>query len=72
MSARTESETVKTNAELKKLRKFKLPNGNIEYFFDHVGFTGKYTGGRIYFLPDNPNKICYIGYIGKHLPTKNY
>lgn len=72
MSARTESETVKTNTELKKLRKFKLPNGNIEYFFDHVGFTGKYTGGRIYFLPDNSNKICYIGYIGKHLPTKNY
>lgn len=72
MNARTESETVKSNDELKKLRRFKMPNGNEEYFFDHVSFTGKYNGGRIYFLPDNPNKKCYIGYIGRHLPTKNY
>ncbi|MGN0462818.1 MAG: hypothetical protein ACI4HZ_10305 [Ruminococcus sp.] len=72
IGARTESETVKSDTELKNLRKFQLPNGSEEYFFDHIGFTGKYSGGRIYFLPDNSNNKCYIGYIGRHLPTKKY
>lgn len=71
LGARTESETVKSNPKLKKLRCFKLPNGEEKYFFDHVGFSGKYSGGRIHFLPDNKNQKCYIGYIGKHLDTKN-
>lgn len=72
MGARTESETVKSDTDLKALRRFKLPDDNEEYFFDHVGFTGKYTGGRIYFIPDNANNRCFIGYIGRHLPTKKY
>ena len=72
MGARTESETVKSTPALSKFRKFRLPNGNEEHFFDHVGFNGKYSGGRIYFLPDNCNKRCFIGYIGRHLPTKNF
>lgn len=72
MGARTESETVKSDTDLKALRRFKLLDGNEEYFFDHVGFTGKYTGGRIYFIPDNANNRCFIGYIGRHLPTKKY
>lgn len=72
MDARTESATVKSEPDLRNYRKFRMPNGNEEFFFDHVGFTGKYTGGRIYFLPDNPNNRCYIGYIGRHLPTKKY
>lgn len=72
MDARTESATVKSDPQLKNYRKFRLPDGKEEYFFDHVGFTGKYSGGRIHFLPDNINKKCYIGYIGKHLPTKQY
>lgn len=72
MGARTESETVKSDTELKNLRRFKLPNGDEKYFFDHVGFTGKYSGGRIYFLPDNANNRCYIGYIGRHLQTKKF
>jgi len=68
-NARTESETVKTNPRLKELRKFRLPSCEERYFFDHISFTGKYTGGRIHFLPDCPNRKCYIGYIGRHLPT---
>lgn len=44
MDARTESETVKTDVSLKNQRLFKLPSGEKEYFFDHIGFTGKYTG----------------------------
>ena len=72
MGARTESETVKSDADLRDLRRFKLPSGSEEYFFDHIGFSGKYSAGRIHFLPDNRNKRCYIGYIGRHLPTKKY
>lgn len=72
MDARTESETVKSDADLKNDRKFTLPDGNEKYFFDHVGFSGKYSGGRIYFIPDNLHNRCYIGYIGRHLRTKKY
>lgn len=70
--ARTESESVKTNPKLKNDRRFRLPDGTEEYFFDHIGFTGKYKGGRIYFLPDCKNQCCYIGYIGQHLSTQKY
>lgn len=70
--ARTESESVKTNPKLKNERKFRLPNGTEEYFFDHIGFTGKYKGGRIYFLPDCKNQRCYIGYVGQHLSTQKF
>ena len=73
MNARTESETVKTNPELKRLRKFRLPSGEEEYFYDHISFSsGKYSAGRIHFLPDVDNNNCYIGYIGNHLPTKQF
>lgn len=72
LSARTESESVKTDPELKGLRRFRLPDGNEEYFFDHVSFNGKYSDGRIHFLPDNTNNKCYIGYIGRHLKTEKY
>lgn len=70
--ARTESESVKNNPKLKNDRKFRLPDGTEVYFFDHISFTGKYTGGRIYFLPDCKNQRCHIGYIGQHLPTQKY
>lgn len=72
MEARTESDSVKNDDELKQLRLFKLPSGEKKYFFDHIGFTGKYTGGRIHFLPDVNNQRCYIGYIGRHLKTKKF
>lgn len=72
MDARTESDSVKNDNDLKKERLFKMPSGEEKYFFDHIGFTGKYTGGRIYFLPDVKGKKCYIGYIGRHLKTKKY
>jgi len=72
MDARTESETVKTNPDLKQMRCFKTPDGREEYFFDHIGFHGKFSGGRIHFLPHKDKNKCYIGYIGKHLPTKKF
>lgn len=72
MEARTESDSVKNDNDLKNERLFKMPSGEERYFFDHIGFTGKYTGGRIYFLPDVKNKKCYIGYIGRHLKTKKF
>lgn len=70
--ARTESETVKKSSDLSDKRKFRLPDGTEKYFYDHIGFSGKYSGGRIHFLPDCKNRSCYIGYIGQHLPTQKY
>lgn len=72
MNARTESDTVKSDPDLKKYRLFKLPTGEQVYFYDHVGFTGKFSGGRIYFYPMVEEQKCYIGYIGRHLPTKKF
>ena len=72
MNARTESDTVKKEPSLKNLRLFRKPDGSEEFFFNHIGFSGKYSGGRIYFLPDDANKKCFIGYIGRHLPTKKF
>ena len=69
LGARTESETVK-NSELKEYRKFEMPNGRRAYFFDHISFTGKFSDGRIHFRVEEGK--CYIGYIGRHLPTKKY
>lgn len=70
-NARTESETVKSNPTLKSYRLFEKPDGSTDYFYNHIGFTGKYCG-RIHFFPDDTIKKCFIGYIGKHLPTKNF
>jgi hypothetical protein len=71
LDARTESDTVKSTPYLKALRQFEKPDGHTEYFYDHIGFTGHYCG-RIHFLPDNENRKCYIGYVGKHLQTKKF
>lgn len=72
LNARTESDTVKNDPDLKKYRLFKLPTGDQVYFYDHIGFTGKFSGGRIYFYPMVEDQKCYIGYIGRHLPTKKF
>lgn len=72
LNARTESETVKTDNDLKNKRLFTLPSGKTEYFYDHISFSGKYSDGRIHFLPDVRNMCCYIGYIGRHLRTKKF
>lgn len=72
LNARTESDTVKNDPNLKKHRLFKLPTGEQKYFFDHIGFSGKFSSGRIHFFPMAQEQKCYIGYIGKHLPTKKY
>ncbi len=49
-------------------RKFKLPNGKIEFFELHIK-TGDL---RFHFFPDNTARKVYIGYIGKHLRTWKY
>lgn len=70
-NARSESDSVKNNEKLKKLRNFKKPDGSYSYFYNHISFTGIFTG-RIHFLEDNNLKKIYIGYIGVHLPTAKY
>jgi len=67
--ARTESETVR-NSDLKRFRKFRMPDGSEAYFFDHISYTGKFPDGRIHFRVEKG--ICYVGYIGRHLPTPKH
>ncbi|WP_418180392.1 hypothetical protein ACNSOL_10250 [Aliarcobacter lanthieri] len=61
-----EGETVKKNPSLRALREFQI-NGQEEFFEKHIKNLS--NGYRVYFLEKGEN--IYIGYIGKHLKTKN-
>jgi hypothetical protein len=60
-----ESQSVRNSENLKRLRYFTIENEKI-YFDNHL----KFSSHRIYFTKQD-GKI-YIGYIGKHLPTKRF
>lgn len=62
-----EDETVKTNPKMIAKRKFTI-NGEKIFFKNHIKSLS--NANRIYFL-EQDDKI-YIGYIGKHLPTKKF
>lgn len=62
-----ESKSVKDDEKLKKLRYFTVEDEKI-FFGNHIKSLP--DANRIYFLEEN-NKV-FIGYIGKHLPTKKY
>lgn len=68
-----ESPSVDNNEKRRRERTFVLPNGISKYFSLHIKFNTIFAGAtRMYILPlENLNK-CYIGYIGKHKPTKKY
>lgn len=68
---REESESVKNNGSLRKMRIFELPDKRQAFFSWHISFSGDFPG-RIHFLPDAEKKAGIIGYVGKHLPTKNH
>lgn len=60
-------ESTSTMQQYGSLRQFRLPNGTTETFTLHI----KLSNLRIHIFPNNKGK-CYIGYIGKHLPTKKF
>lgn len=60
-----ESASVMNDPKKKRMRMFKLPNGQTECFELHIK-TGNL---RFHFFPDNNSLKIYIGYIGAHLPT---
>ena len=62
-----ESESVKNDFDLKKLRIFTILEEKF-YFENHIKNLS--NGYRIHYF-EKDDKI-YIGYIGKHLPTKNF
>jgi len=62
-----ESETVSNDPNLRRLREFNI-DGKKEFFQKHIKNLS--NGYRIHYFEKN-GKI-YIGYIGKHLPTKNF
>lgn len=61
-----EGETVKQNPILRAFREFEI-NGQKEFFEKHIKNLS--NGYRIHFF--EKNEKIYIGYIGKHLKTKN-
>ncbi len=63
LRASFESETTNSNSRLRKIRTFKLPSGNSEYFEPHL----KLGNFRIHFFPEESSHTIYVGYIGKHL-----
>lgn len=62
-----EGETVCNTPKLKDMRMFTI-EGEKVFFQKHIKSLS--NGYRIYFLENNTR--IYIGYIGKHLPTKNF
>ena len=62
-----ESQSVKNDNDLKKLRYFTIDNEKV-YFDNHIKSLP--NANRIYFIEEN--NIIHIGYIGKHLPTKKF
>lgn len=50
---------------------FQLPDGRTQLFSWHTRYTGGYAG-RIFFYAVPREKIIYIGYIEKKLPTAKY
>lgn len=68
ITASGESNQVNGNDKLRACRYFKLPNGSIKYFENHIK-TGDL---RIYFLEDNLQHRFFVGYVGKHLPTAKF
>lgn len=64
-----ESDSVKNNLYFRNLRTFKLPDSRISaYFSEHIKFNSIFAT-RMYIMPKAGTDKCYIGYVGKHLPT---
>lgn len=63
-----ESDSVKNNRKLSRYRMIMLPDGSRKFFGLHIkNFP---SAMRMHFYPDYINHKIYIGYFGKHLPTK--
>ena len=63
-----ESKSVENNPKLRKYRDIRLPDGSKKFFGLHIkNFPAAL---RLHFYPDYINQKIFIGYFGKHLPTK--
>lgn len=63
-----ESETVRSNPDLRSKRVFLFDGEQIDCL-EHIKFN---DGLRIHYHANFKDRICYIGYIGRHLPTARY
>lgn len=63
-----ESKTVRNNPKLKNERSFSFDGERIDCL-EHIKFN---DGLRIHYHANFKDRICYIGYIGRHLPTARY
>jgi hypothetical protein len=67
-----ESDTTKSIERLRRMREFKMPNGEIKFFEKHITLGVRRNGElciQLYFLIENG--CLYIGYVGEHLPTSS-
>ncbi|MCI5180345.1 MAG: hypothetical protein D3911_13670 [Candidatus Electrothrix sp. AW3_4] len=62
-----ESGSVRKNPKLKKAREFYLPTGEKFFFENHIKIGQEI---RIHFFVQPKSHTVFIGYIGKHLPTR--
>lgn len=68
-SWRRESASTMGKKSLRKAREFRLPDGEIAIFENHLDFSSSH---RIHFIEDADNKTFIVGYAGGHLPTVLY
>ena len=61
-----ESQSVKQNPRLRKLREFKVGGEKVFFGYHVKNFSGAL---RLHFFPKKETGKIYIGYFGKHLPT---
>ncbi|WP_367394706.1 hypothetical protein [Cupriavidus sp. Agwp_2] len=64
-----ESKPTMDNEAYRDARKFRMPEGELAIFENHVYFTGRH---RIHFVEDRKARDFVIGYIGDHLPTVRF
>lgn len=64
LDASDESDSVKKNEHLKRLRYFKLPELGARFCYYHI----KFSDIRVHFYPDESSNRVFVAYVGKHLP----
>jgi hypothetical protein len=65
-----ESESVRSNEELRRLRIFTCPDGEQRFFEWHLKHYG--LNFRLHYFPKVDDRTVLVGYFGHHLPTSLY
>lgn len=66
---RHESLSTMSNPAFSRERNFRMPDGRVCVFENHLDFSASH---RIHFIEDRISQTFIVGYIGDHLPTTRY